>query len=77
MTKQEYVDDFCERANCPVGSRAYLLKIAGNMVGSGHVANRDSLGTGSKDKVRLGRRVGYITRSFGFWLADQIDGLED
>ena len=77
MTKKEYIDDFCRRANCPVGSRTYLLRIAGNIIGAGHTANRDSMGTGCKDKVRLGRKVGYITASFATWLADQIDGLED
>ena len=77
MTRQEFIDDIMARSTGPVTARTAVPHLSGNMMCVGHIANRDSLGTGPPGKVTIGRRVGYITFSLAGWLADQCQGLTD
>ena len=77
MTKQEFINQFVAKAPGPIISRQDAAKLTGNTKSIGHLANLAALGLGCTDRVRIGRRMGYISRSFAVWFADQITGLED
>lgn len=77
MTKQEFIDDFIAKAPGPGISRQTASRLTGYQIAVGSLANRDSQGTGCADRIRVGRRTGYITRSFAAWFAGEVEGLTD
>ena len=77
MTRQEFIADLIDKSPGPIISRPEASRLTGYTKKVAHLANLDSQGLGCPDRVRIGRRMGYITASFGAWFADQVDGLED
>ena len=76
MTKQEFIKDFISRCPGPIISRPEASRLTGHTKSVGHLANLDSKQLGCTDRVKIGRRMGYVAASFAGWFADQVDGLE-
>jgi len=56
----------------PVISRKEAAKLTGGMISEKYLANLDCEGTGPKERINIGRRVGYRSESFAQWLAERI-----
>lgn len=72
--KQAIVEEILSRCPGPVISRRQAAIVSGGMIGERSLANIDSNKEmeGPAERVRVGRRVGYTSKSFAVWLADRI-----
>ena len=75
IDKQAIIEEILSRCPGPVISRRQAAIVSGGMIGERSLANIDSdrEKEGPAERVRLGRRVGYTSRSFAEWLADRIE----
>ena len=73
--KQSVVEEILSRCPGPVISRRQAAIVSGGMIGERSLANIDSDRTkqGPAERIRVGRRVGYTSRSFAEWLAERIE----
>lgn len=62
--------ELVERWPSPLVGRdqATLDKFSGGLLNARSLANHDSLGTGPKVKVRVGRKVAYSAYSLAMWM---------
>jgi len=54
----------------PIISRDHVEKLLGGVISSKTLANLDSLGEGPK-RMRIGRKVAYLTEDLLLWLAQR------
>lgn len=52
----------------PIIARVEVQKLLGGVICSKTLANADSLGTGPKGRIKIGRRVAYDTQELLTWL---------
>ena len=73
--KQSIVEEILSRCPGPVISRRQAAIVSGGMINERSLANIDSDKTkqGPVERIRVGRRVGYTSRSFAEWLAARIE----
>jgi len=58
----------------PMIARDHVEKLLGGVISSKHLANLDSLGEGPK-RMRMGRKVVYMTEDLLEWLASRTTQL--
>ncbi len=54
-----------------VRDQRHLDRFAGGLLNARTLANHDSLGTGPKGRVRVGRKVGYPVDSLIEWMRER------
>ncbi len=62
-----------EQALPPIATRKVLTQTLGGLVSQRTWANKDSLGTGIKGRVRLGKNIAYKRSSVMAWLAKNLE----
>ena len=72
-TDPEEIDRLAAQYGRPFVTREKesLDRATGGLISPKTLANRDSLGTGPKGKIWIGRKVAYPTREFYAWLLSQ------
>ena len=73
--KQEIINSIISRANAPLISRKEAARLSGGLVSEKTLANLDSLNEGPRERIRIGRRVGYPVEVFAAWFAMQIEAV--
>lgn len=67
------VEDILAKCPSPVISRRMAAEhVSGGFYAERSLANLDSLGAGPAERVKIGRRSGYTSRSFAEWLVAKI-----
>ena len=54
-------------------SQDQLDRFSGGLLNAKTLANHDSLGTGPKERVRIGNKVAYPKQSLADWLRDRAE----
>jgi hypothetical protein len=57
----------------PVVARSEVGRFSGGLLNPKTLANRDSLGEGPKERVRVGRKIGYTAHSLAEWMRSQAN----
>ena len=70
MKQQEDLSDLIPKLP-PVISRDHVEKLLGGIISSKTLANLDSIGKGPK-RMRVGRKVAYLTEDLLDWLKQRI-----
>lgn len=73
MNPQITTEEILAKCPSPVISRKEAAKISGGLISEKFLANLDSGGDGPAERVRIGRRVGYVTTSFAEWLVARVE----
>ncbi len=67
MKNQEIFEHLRENLP-PIISRDHVSQILGGVISAKTLANLDSEGKGPKKRIRVGRKVAYLTDDFLKWL---------
>jgi len=67
------VEEILAKCPGPVISRKAGAKIIGGLISEKTLANLDSLGEGPEERVRLGRKSGYVSLSFAKWAVGRLE----
>lgn len=75
MTEQAIDFSALEKQLPPIISRDRVTELFGGIITSKTLANLDSLGEGPP-RIRVGRKIGYLTPVFLGWLANRTVVVE-
>lgn len=73
MSPQITIQEVLAKCSGPVISRKEAAKVSGGLVSEKFLANLDSSSKGPVERVRVGRRVGYVSNSFAEWLVARVE----
>lgn len=60
----------------PIVGRRIVFKITGGLISQRTMANLDSKGLGPKERIRVGRQIGYPRETFIFWFSERMQDIE-
>ena len=58
-------------------SRDEIGRFSGGTVSARYLANLDSKGKGPKNRVKVGRKIGYETRALISWIESRAEMVDD
>ena len=61
----------------PFIARGEIEKFTGGLISSKYLANLDSKGKGPKNRVKVGRKIGYETRALISWIESRAEVVDD
>ena len=61
-----------ENWGSPIVARTEIQRFTGGIVHGRTIANMDALGTGPKERIRIGRKVAYPVDSIIEWLQSRV-----
>ena len=71
---RDIFDQMADKWPSAVVARTEIANFTGGMVSSKYAANLDSLDVFCKDRVRMGRKVGYPVQSLVDWMRGRSNG---